>query len=298
MKKFITNSISLLGITTILIVGLVLITHAITRHFFNYAIDENKNILVVGNSHLEYAIDDEIISQAFNIAQSGSGYFYSYLKIREIANRNKQIDTIILGYSYEDFSEYRVNWFSGEDKIKFKMRDHFFLFSSKDYFDLLKSNPRSVITNTPQVIVHSMKVMLKGYPYLGGHVHSDRSKLKESFKRYDPNYYINKTNKVPKYQDKYLIKIYDYCQTNNIKLILLNSPIHPKMDKDLQANKHLYCDFASEFMPEATLINYSNYFNDDEYFSDISHLNDKGSIAFSKHLNKVGFSTSYVECTD
>ena len=297
MKKFIKNSALLFGISVVLIISLVMVSHSITRHFFDYSINESKNILVVGNSHLEYAIDDEIIPQAFNIAQSGSGYFYSYLKVREIANRNKQIDTIILGYSYEDFSEYRVKWFSGEDKIKFKMRDHFFLFTSKDYFELLESNPKSVITNTPQVIVHSMKVLIKGYPYLGGHVNSDRSKLNESFKRYDPNYYINTTNKPPKYQDKYLLKIYEYCQKNSIKLILLNSPIHPKMDKDLQANKQLYCNFASQNMPDATLINYSNYFKNDDYFSDISHLNAVGSNLFSKHLNEVGFSSRDTLCS-
>ncbi|PNQ73890.1 hypothetical protein C1T31_06065 [Hanstruepera neustonica] len=296
MKKFIKNSVILFGIVMLLVVSLVLITHFVTRQFFDYTIDQNKNILVVGNSHLEYAIDDDIIPQAFNIAQSGSGYFYSYLKVREIANRNKQIDTVVLGYSYEDFSEYRVNWFAGEDKIKFKMRDHFFLFTSNDYWELLKSNPRSVITNTPQVIVHSLKVLYKGYPYLGGHVHSDRSKLEESLKRYDPNYYINTTAKPPKYQDTYLLKIYDYCNRNNIKLILLNSPIHPKMDEDLQTNKELYCDFASQNMPEATLINYSNYFQDETYFSDISHLNDNGAQIFSTHLKQVGFYSGTAEC--
>ncbi len=298
MKKFIKNSIKIFGITVVTVVSLVLITHFVARHFFDFTIDQNKNMLVVGSSHLEYAFDDDIVPQAFNVSQSGSGYFYSYLKVREIANRNKQIDTVILGYSYEDFSEYRVNWFSADDKIKFKMRDHFFLFTFNDYIDLLKSNPKSVITHTPQVIVHSLKIMLKGYPYLGCYIKSDRDKLKESLNKYDPNYYINKRNKAPKYQDKYLLKIYDYCQDNNIKLILLNAPIHPKMDKDLQANKKLYCDFASEFMPNATLINYSNYFDDDSYFGDISHLNSKGAQIFSSHLKEVRFLSSLVKCSD
>lgn len=298
MKRFIKNSFLLFSIAILVIVSLILLSHTITRQFFDYKIANNKNILVVGNSHLEYSLDDAIIPQTFNIAQSGSGYFYSYLKIREIANRNQQIDTVILGYSYEDFSNYRVNWFSGDETIKFKMRDHFFLFTSKDYFELFNSNPRSVISNTPQVTIHSLKVLLKGYPYLGGYVHSDRNKLKESFKKYVPDYYINSTNKIPKYQDIYLLKIYDYCKDHNLKLILLNSPVHPVMDKDLEANKNLYCDFAAKNMPDATLINYSNYFKKDIYFSDISHLNDLGAKIFSKHLKQTNFSMNNSQCSD
>lgn len=157
MKKFIFNGVtfSLASISAITL--LVLITGYLARANFDFKIPPERNVLVLGNSHPECAIDDSISNNMFNLAQSGSGYFYDYLKAKKVLKNNPQIDTLILGYSYGDLAEDMNSWFNGDEKIKFKIRNHFFLFSWSDYWSLFCANPLSTLEYTHKLYIIILK---------------------------------------------------------------------------------------------------------------------------------------------
>ena len=147
---------------------MVIATGLFAKSTFDFTIDSDKNVLVLGNSHPECAINDSILPNYFNLAQSGSAYFYDYLKLREVVNHNPQIDTLIIGYSYGDLKESMNNWITDEDKIDYKMRTYLFLFNPQDYLTLFKASPLNTLKYTPQTILHNIQTKFKGFSYLGG----------------------------------------------------------------------------------------------------------------------------------
>jgi len=297
MKKFVLNIVKFSWVTLTAMLLLVIGTKVYTKQTFDFKIPLNKNILVLGNSKPECAIDDTNFSNAFNLAQAGTAYFYDYIKAKEVLKNNTQIDTLILGYSYGDIAIEMDSWFKGDDKIKFKMINFFFLFSTNDYLSLLKSNPKSVLFNTPQTIFHNLKMSYKGFQNLGGFKPLTRNKVVEAKKRVE-NKTSFRTKELSKYQTKYLLKIYDYCNARNITLVLLAVPIHPRME-ELQAElKQNYCNFATQYMPEAVLIDHSGFKIPERNYADLAHLNFNGAQLYSTFLKKNKFLENHVDCEE
>jgi hypothetical protein len=97
MKIFLLNIIKFFCINiTIVIVAVVTVYSILSGASF--AVPKDKNILIVGDSHTECAIDDSIFTRSFNISQSGTAYLYSYIKLRKILVENSHIDTVLVSF--------------------------------------------------------------------------------------------------------------------------------------------------------------------------------------------------------
>lgn len=295
MKIFIINCIRYILLLTAITFFSIILTTFICRRVFNYDIPPDKNFLIVGDSHIECALDDSILDNMYNLAQSGSSYFYSYVKAKAVIEHNPQIDTLIVGYSYGDLLTNRDRWFSGEEQIRFKLGDYFFLFSPQDYLDLVRANPLHTLWYTPQVIFKNFENIFRGYSSIGGYVYSERDRLKEAKSRYkEPEY--NTSMKYSTYQEYYLLKIYNYCQSKGVQLVLINVPIHHILETDQAKHKDQYCKVALQKMPNAILMNDSN-FNIPEYgYADLEHLNHKGAEIYSNYLKQSGITSSAQQC--
>ena len=289
MKKFISY-ISAFSVSALIVIAfLVVITGLYASSTVDFGIAKDKNVLVLGNSHPECAIDDSLLPNVYNLAQSGAGYFYDYVKANNLLENNPQIDTLVIGYSYSDIAGNMDLWFSGEERIKFKIRNYFFLFGFNDYLSMFKANPVATAMNTPQTIFHNLKMSQFGIGSLGGYKHLTRNKLAEDKLRTE-NDSLPENTDISKYQTDYLLKIYELCKLKNVKLVLLATPMHP--EKRIAHQKTLisrYCNFAKNQMPEAILINNTNFTIPEEDYADLSHLNFKGAQLYTEHLKKVGF---------
>ena len=294
MKKFISDISKYFVFASTVIIILLVATSIIARNTFDFSIPENKNILAIGNSRPEHALNDDILDNYFNLCQSGTAYFYDYVKLREISSRNPHIDTVIIGYSYGDLNKKMDQWFAGEEKIKFKIRNHFFLFNPEDYLSLLRANPIDVLTNTPQAIFHNSKMAVKTYSNMGGYVFSERFKLKEAIARLDSAAPVRPPEDSI-YQSEYLIKIYNYCQANNLTLVLLNVPSHDILTTRQNNLKERYYRFASEHMPKALLVNHTEMKLPDNYYADLAHLNHLGAKVYSEYLKENGLKSNLPE---
>ena len=297
MKKFLLNITRFIFTLTGCIFVLLVATSFISKYLFDFNIPKQKNILVLGNSHPECAINDSILPNVFNLAQGGTGYFYDYIKAREVIANNSQIDTVIIGYTYGDMAKEMDSWFNGKDKIKFKLRNYFFLFNFNDYLALLKANPVEVLYQTPQAIWYNLYMSYRGYSYLGGFNYLERDKLDEAILRLDNQQPLTSGIEISKYQSVYLQKIYTFCNQNNIVLILLNTPIHPLAEKYRKSLKTNYYKFASQKLPKAILINDSNFKLPESFYADLNHLNFKGAHKYSEFLKQNKFKQRIVNDT-
>jgi hypothetical protein len=279
-----------LGVMLVLIVG----TTFLARNLINFEIPAHKTILIVGDSRPESGLNDEILENTFNFSQSGTAYFYSYVKIRTMLEHNPHIDTIVLGFAYEDIAMPRDEWFRGPETIKFKMPKYLPLFGLQDLAALFQANPSEVTKNIHRTIVYNSAAILKfvisgqGSDHWGGYQYLERNKLEQAKDRLPST--IDEADLQPsQYQQKYLLEIYHLAQSRDVDLILLKTPIHEMK----QAIENIYIDrfysLVEEKMPEATIIDHSRVAIPDEGFGDLEHLNFKGAEIYSEYLKEHGF---------
>lgn len=297
MKKFIRHCIVFSILAFLVLTLLVIGTTLFAKKSFDYSIPENKNILVIGDSHTECAINDRILNNAFNLSQSATCYFYTYLKAREVINHNPKIDTLIISYSYGSLKKAKDDWLIGAENLKFKIRDHLFLFNVSDFKELLIANPKDVLVFTPQVIAHNFKVLNYGYSAIGGFDSTERDKLKEDILRLQNEPIEDDALEFSKYQEYYLLKIYELSKEKNIKLILVNTPLHKEaLNKYKVEYKNHYCEFYALNMPEASLINHASFNMPDVGFADAYHLDYKGAKIYTEYLMQTGFAENTNYC--
>ena len=94
---------------------------------------QNIDILVMGNSHPECAINDSLLPIKFvNIAQSGEPLIYTCIKARTILKLTHN-DTVIIEFTNNSLQT--INWVLDDDRLytnykmffsKMKLDEHFF----------------------------------------------------------------------------------------------------------------------------------------------------------------------------
>ena len=287
MKKFIKRGVLFLIITGIVSLVVGFLSVFISKKTFDYKIKEKKNILIVGNSHTECSINDSILSNSINLSQSASSYFYSYMKIREFTKYNPQIDTVIISFSDNDLFSEKEKWFSSSEKINNKMTRHIILFNKDDYLDLFKSNPIEVIVQTFILYSDFYNLHTKKRDFIGSYNKINVNKIDEDiieFNRSPP--IIDSIIAITELQ--YLLKIYNFTQENEIKLILLNTPIHPIIEKHFSVIRERNCSsIARDQMPNATYFDHTSFVLKNSDYADLSHLNNKGSNKYSEFLQSI-----------
>jgi len=294
MKFFIRDvfkfGLYFLGVTLLLIVG----TTLLAKNMIDFEIPKEKTVLIVGDSRPESSINDDVLENTFNFAQSGTAYFYSYVKVKAMLEHNPHINTVVLGFAYEDLAKPRDEWFSGPDTIKFKMPKYLLLFEIQDLIAIFQTNPSEVIKNLPRSIVYNSSALIKyfltgnGTDQLGEYQYLERSKLQEAKNRLSSTL-DEEDLALSQYQEFYLLEIYTLTQSQDINLILLKTPIH-ELKQDIE---DVYIDRFSSFvmnqMPEATIIDHSQVEIPEEGFGDLEHLNQIGAEIYSEFLREHGF---------
>jgi len=285
--NFLKKSLLLIFLVVFTLFALITSTAYLSYGAFNFKIPASKNKLLLGDSKIECAINDEIFSSSFNLAQSGSCYFYSYIKLRETLKHNHHIDTIVLGFSNSNLEPLRDDWLIGEKFISFKLRNHFFLFNTSDYQYLLKANFWATIKNTSQVMLHNLKMILIGYNGLGGFLSLNRQMDDDDLKKAID---IEKKDvDIAKHQLVYLKKIYSLCEKNNLTLILLSAPIHNGSKQKYEHYTTSLLSFKNQWMKNSVIINHQNFELENKNYADFMHLNSDGAKRYSTFLKNNGF---------
>ncbi len=277
--------------------------------FINYAlynsekvseIQKTSNILLLGDSTMECAINDTIFEHSFNKAHSSDSYFYSYLKLKDFIKSDQNIDTVFISFSPHNVFD--NGWLQGEKNIYSRFRQYYFLMDWEDFSFLFSKNSAAVISSIPSIARESIKntgKRLRGQSIssiYGGFNKLDRNileevklKLKNGEKL--PFFDIPTNFSISENEITYLNKIIKLTKKNGIQLYLVNLP---KRSELLEYPKYGTEDFYQFYD-----LNYSNIdFLDfsrlemlDDYYGDFVHLNSKGSTYFSTMLQNSSITT-------
>ncbi len=296
MSTFLSKVTYFATFCIVVVVALVLGIYLLESGVVTFDLPSNKTILVVGNSFTECSINDNILTNVSNMSQSGEGYFYSYLKVKQILKRNPQIDTLVIGYSYECLSKSREAWFGSTNFIRSKVPSYFFLFDSDDLWSMFTTNPYDLLYSVPRSIhiglVATIKYALSNQSMSswGGYLFIEEEELEQA----RALYIADKKNDPVEFspiQKKYLVKIFNLASSYDVKVILLATPIHPILESGLAKYKDHYYSFAEQQLHGAVLINHSSFDIPESGYYDLEHINHKGATLYSEYIKQYGFAS-------
>jgi hypothetical protein len=287
MKKFISQTTLFAMILTVIIVSFTGGTYFIQSQA-SFQLPPDKHILILGDSHIECAIDDNIYQEAANVARSGTPYLYSYCKLKKFLNENKHIDTVLLSFHYPALrSHIDERWILGENPMLHRIPSHLTLLSKEDIavFSSKKMRLFKSVFHPPYTV--ALKFIIKGgrisYKDLdmGRYLKLDRNKLQEDIARQQEKQ--PEAEGISPTQKEYLLKIAGLCKFRNVELILINPPTYKP---EIYGNLDKLNDYHNTYLPEVTYWDYSAFPLPDDGYGDIGHLNYKGAEIFSKYLQE------------
>lgn len=251
-----------------------------------------KNILVLGDSAPECAINDKIFKRSINFSAPAESYYYSYLKLKKILEVNQAIDTILLSFSPHNIFD--NTWFASQGNIKHNFCRYYPFMSRNDFRFLLESHPKSVIYSLRPIFLQFLKnifrrVSRENVLQLGGFTSLDLDRLEDALQSLKEgveikNYRLPNDLLPTNVEVIYLNKIAQLCGKRNVKLILINLPKRVEL---LNNKRYGMVEFDKVYNTDFIQLEYfdfSNFSMQDEMYSDLLHLNKKGSSYFSNFL--------------
>ena len=283
MKRFLLNTLIFLVITAtcLAIFGLIICS---TRSQ-SFRLPNNENIVLLGNSHIECAVNDSIVKNSFNFARSNDYTEQVYIKLKLLKRYNSQIDTVIIGYDNVLLSQdldkpvlgiispYYYDQYTINDITEIIKQSSFKYVSSHFYepFDSIKVG--NVLPS-----LWGENININNINNLGGYEYLVRDKLQRHIEFEQSSQIRNlKFDNLSTY---FLDKTLKFCEQNDITPIFLFTPHHKSSKLDI----HTYINYYNKNL------NYIKYYDfremefDDSCFGDKNHLNYKGARIFSEYL--------------
>lgn len=278
---------------------------AIYLHKINtLKLDDNINTLILGDSQSQTAINDSLYKNSVNFSHNSEHYLLTYNVLKLVIKNNPQIRNVILGCSFQNISAYYERYLFGEKNKP----DNFSKIFYSRYFSILDNNSKLFLieNNLPGVLKSFRPIVLdmiksftnnyskyQDYPFIGRYYPGRKRVLNDSIVKVAViwHYYSDSTGTeledFSRLQSKYLKDIISFCKENNIKLFLLNTPVHEDYLKQIpQKFISGYYSFMKELegSDNVTLLNYPDYKLPDEYFGDGNHLNQRGASVFTPEI--------------
>jgi len=290
MKKFIRIS---LIFTTIVIVVVVSIGLGLRKKIDKgnyYQIDKNKEFIMLGHSHPECAYNDTLIDNFLNLSNSGESYFYTFLKLKKIIPANKHLKIIFIEFTNNVLDKEMDEWTWGDKYINFRLPKYTSSMTLSDYQLLLFKNWRATLNAEPPTLkLYADFLLSKSNEIIkkndwGSYVPLERDYLAHDLKRIKEkkDSVLNLQKEESKINIEYLKKCVAICESNNTKLFFVRSPLHTQY---VSNNEERLQTIYRENFQKIPWIDLINFTQDDSHFSDLEHLNYKGSVNYSKFFD-------------
>jgi hypothetical protein len=308
MKRFLNTVLAfLLVLTMVLLVSALFYGHYKKQYLQdkNLNLGLNNNTLIVGDSHAETSFDDNIIPNSRNIAFHAEHYLFTYFKLKYIIKANPQIENVILSYGPHNLSQGAdVTLFSlGRNSRSFAR--YFMLLDQEGVDDTYSPTQNWRINylkwklNIPFQLKLEGKLLYKtvlnkhlglnDFPFIGKFYASSKHVFNDVAEPINGHYFKNgKILQASNLSLKYLYKIIALCEANNIKLILINTPLHQEYRNRIpEYFIKLYTKTTSEITskhPSVQILDYSELTIPDNAFGDYHHVNSIGAKLVSERL--------------
>ncbi|MDA9160917.1 hypothetical protein N9O13_00795 [Crocinitomicaceae bacterium] len=276
MKKFIQK---IFVFFSILIIPYLLLQ--IIFGFIELNINRNQSekfsVAIIGNSHSEFAINDQILSEKLNMKYSnysdgGQSMFWALAGAKKL--KHQGVKTFIIEISN---TTYQSAWKTTELR-ELRQTDKKYFLTFDDWIYLAKND-----------IVFGLQYFFKPkIPSTSVRGRFSRSKKKFTSQIVKENK-ISKKNKnvFPDYNDE---PLHEFIQENkNIEFIIIRVPQHPlyyqreglKYQEEFLMSKYK----IFQKYKNCKVLDFGHLYTQDRYFSDLGHMSSYGSDQFSLFLS-------------
>lgn len=290
MKQFIKN-------ISLFIIGLIIIT-LFVLFFYRYKsnnihINKSKNVLIMGDSHTQSALNDSIIENSVNISQPSEHFLYSYNVLRLLLNNNRQIKKIVLGVSFHSFGIAYDGFVKDVDKTQFMFPKYYPILNNESLRDVSLIHFNDIKGIYDNIMKINFNSSINEFSFVGKYYKSNKSNLNDSSinKALQRHYYdsLGRQQKYSVLQLKYLKKIVALSSERNIQLILINTPIHKTYYNQIPVKfvDNYYSIIREIGNDKVRFIDLHSYKLEERCYGDGDHLNFYGAIEISSLVNKM-----------
>lgn len=287
MKRFIYI---LLRFVFLLVLAVVLIPF-FDLMILRYSIDQRSNVLVLGDSHSEVAINDMKIPSILNISQSSETYFFTYYKLRKILGV-KNVDAVIISCSPHNFSEFQDNktlGLNGETVHELFYERYALCLDVQAINYLWTHTGDDFVRSGRRIVGENLKNCLQlENGYIGKFRLLRDSHLEPITVRQEAeNHFWKNTSTYYGFseaQEMYLYMILWLCQEKGVTVALVNLPVSRFYKENIpNAFMDHYVKTVRAFCQKGVkYFDYSSVDYPDKYFYDGNHLNSVGAELFTE----------------
>ncbi len=278
MKKFLLKTL-LFSTFFIVIYLLLIIANFFAIRNLSFKIPTEKTCVVIGASQSGAAIDDSLISNVFNFSMSGDSYFNQSIRLRHLLENNPQIKTVFISVLPLNLLVKENNL--GPEKLGGLMKTnidiYYPLHSKEEFLYFWERDPllycKSVLSSPLRIFYAQNKIYLRELGYYrktaAACLAHDKRKLKQI------NFVENS------YQLKYLKKLVETAQKNNVKVYFISCPLY-RSHEYFEIDK--FHNVLKKHFPTIKLWDYEDFPIPDNCRQDFNHLNQYGAEIFSREL--------------
>ena len=276
MKKFLTKFFFFFVLLIVPYIILQLI-FGIIEVKLNHDISESTSIVILGNSHSEFAINDKILGDKLNksvknFSDGGQSMFWVLAGARKLKHRG--VKTFIIEVSN---TTYQTAWWTTDNLRGLREIDKKYFLTLDDWIYLVKNDVRFSLQYffKPKIPSTNMR----------GRYSPNKMKFKSQIVKDNKTSKDNK-NVFPDYDDA---PLHEFIQENmDIEFIIIRAPQHPLyyqrkglkyQEKFLMSKYNIF-----EKYKNCQVIDFGHLYSEDEYFSDLGHMSSYGSDQFSVFL--------------
>lgn len=293
IARFISRMALFLAVFLLLNLALVLGLRRMMKHA-SLALPEGTTMLILGDSHVECALNDTLLPGAVNLSQAGDAYLYSHAKLRALLEQNAGIDTLLLSYNFQCLNAQLDVLTRSEKYCESKLPYSFFLLDREDlsvyreqyaFYSTMLRAPyirRQFIKKSFQRPTHLADLKIGGFQYMVRDKFKKDLALRDSTRQagLQPQRFGEAKDQVP-----YLLRTVDLCREKGVTCILINTPVHPVVPRD--SDTAAYYGFHRKYMADILLLDHSAWPLPDSGYSDATHLSHHGARIYSTRFQAV-----------
>jgi hypothetical protein len=265
------------------VVFVLVFSNSVENNLTQYKLPKNTEVLFIGDSHLEQAIDDNLLKNSINLGASSESFYYSYYKLKSILDKPNAIKTVYLNIGYHSLSNYYNRFIYGDESVAISS-NYFFLLPIKEQAKLIYHNRNKLASLTKTVIKQGVAIIKdpttanfhgcfnNTFSETKANIANMNDRLDYQFYKQTKTLYRHSTTNETALHD-----IITLCNNKNIELIALSTPIHKYFyNKIPPFFKNKFKETVQK--TNLKLIDLSHIqLQEDDYLPDGDHVSKKGA---------------------
>lgn len=254
-------------------------------------VNADTQTIFMGDSHIRSAVADSLMSHTENLAQSSESFYFTARKLERVLEENPQVKTVVLGAGYHSLSDYYNDFITGQYSFATSVK-YFFILPVTERLYFLRLNSNAFFAYLRALIKEGYAQMRRGESELRGNYFNkfSRSCAEDKYveQRLKLQYFNESGLKGFSVIDEVALgQIVAGCSQHNVKLYLLNTPIHHSYNTRIPPAFVKQYNLQTERYAVEVLDLHQWPLPDSCFAPDGDHLSQAGAVLFTDHLRQL-----------